>query len=170
MIIIGIDPGTTNMGFGVIKKSNVSSRKDRGVECLGYGLIKTTSNLSQAEHLREISNGLNRLIKKYQPKYLAVEKIYFFKNAKTIISVSEARGVVLLTAARKKIELIELTPLQVKTCICGYGRATKQQIQKIVKYILGLNKTPEPDDAADALALAICALGSIKNLRRTSPL
>ncbi len=154
MIILGIDPGTARTGYGLIK----IQEKDRGwikPSFLACGCIETSPILSNQERLREIYNKLNKIIKQYKPEVMAIEKIFFFKNAKTIIQVSEARGVLLLLAAQKKIPLYEFTPLQVKMNIVGYGRAQKKQIQKMVKELLNLEKEPKPDDVADALAIAI---------------
>ena len=151
MIICGIDPGTATMGYGVIKKHGKS------LQCLEYGSIKTESFLPQAERLNKLFNGINELFRKCQPEIMAIESIYFFKNAKTAIQVSEARGVILLAAIKKNILIKEYTPLQAKVNVTGYGRASKKQIQKMVKEILNLKEIPRPDDAADALALALCA-------------
>jgi crossover junction endodeoxyribonuclease RuvC len=158
MIIIGIDPGTATTGYGIIKKNK------KILECLGYGLIQTNSDLPMAERLKQLNNELNKLIRKYRPKVLVVENLYFFKNLKTAFPVSQAKGVILLTAAKKKIPVYEFTPLQVKMTITGYGRADKKQIQEMVKILLNLKKIPKPDDAADALAIAICYTNSIKKL------
>jgi len=149
MIILGIDPGTATTGFGVISK-------EKKIECLGYGLIQTSPSLPAAERLRELNNKLNGLIKKYRPKALAVENVYFFKNLKTAMPVSQAKGVILLTAAKKKIPVYEFTPLQAKMTVVGYGKAEKKQVQSMVKVILNLEEIPKPDDAADALAIAVC--------------
>lgn len=149
MIIIGIDPGTATTGYGVIKKTK------RKLNCLDYGIIQTTPSFSPEARLKKLHLELSKLLNKYKPKILVVEKLYFFKNIKTAIPVSEAKGVILLTAAKKKIKVKEFTPLEVKMGICGYGRATKQQIQKMVKEILNLKEVPKPNDAADALAIAL---------------
>ena len=154
MIILGIDPGTARTGYGLIE----TKEKDKGwtePSFLACGCVETSPSLSNQERLREVYNEINKIIKQYQPKVIAVEKIFFFKNAKTIIQVSEARGILLLLTAQKKIPLYEFTPLQVKMNIVGYGRAQKKQIQKMVKELLKLEKEPKPDDAADALAIAI---------------
>jgi crossover junction endodeoxyribonuclease RuvC len=151
MIIIGADPGTAITGYGVIEKDK------KFLQCISYGLIKTEPFLSPAERLNKLYNELNRLFKKYQPKIVATESIYFFKNAKTAIRVSEARGIILLAAAKKKVLIKEYTPLQVKMNVCGYGRAEKKQVQKMVKEILNLKEALRSDDAADALAIALCA-------------
>ena len=149
MIILGIDPGTASTGFGVIKKGEE-------IRCLSYGLIKTSPSLPAAERLKTLSNELNKLIKIHQPNILAVENIYFFKNLKTAMPVSQAKGVILLTAAKKKIPIYEFTPLQAKMTVVGYGKAEKKQVQEMVKIMLNLEEIPKPDDAADALAIAIC--------------
>jgi len=175
MIIIGIDPGTATTGYGVIetpflksslKKPCFSQKKDplrkvKNFSCLGYGLIKTSPSLQAAERLNKLNKDLNGLIKKYQPEILAVENVYFFKNLKTAIPVSQAKGVILMTAAKKKIPVFEFTPLQMKMAITGYGRAEKKQVQGMLKILLRLDKIPSPDDAADALGIAVCcALGT----------
>jgi len=150
MIILGIDPGTATTGFGAVKKE-----KDK-LECLDYGIIQTSKNDSQQERLNTLYNQITKLITKHKPDVLAVEKLFFFKNLKTAMPVAEARGVILLAGAKKKISIKEITPLQVKMGICGYGRADKKQVQEMVKIILNLEKIPKPDDAADALGIAIC--------------
>ena len=155
MIILGIDPGTATMGYGLIEKKQEKKRKD-SIEHLEHGVIKTEPGQSDAERLRLLENQLKSKIRKYKPDFLAVEKLYFFKNAKTAIPVAQAKGVVLLTAAKKKIPVFEFTPLQVKMTVAGYGRAKKSQIQKMIKIILKLKEIPRPDDAADALGIAIC--------------
>ena len=152
MIILGIDPGTAQTGYGLIKIS-----KQKEPICLGYGIIKTNQNLKPWERLKKIEIEFQKLIKKYKPKILAIENLYFFKNAKTITTVSQAKGVILLTAAKNGLKIKEFTPLEVKMNICGYGRAKKIQVQKMVKNILNLKKIPYPDDAADALAIALSA-------------
>jgi len=149
LIIIGIDPGTAKIGYGVISK-------EKKLKCLDYGIITTNNSLTQGQRLRKLHLELLRLLSRYSPDVLAIEKLYFFKNFKTALPVSEAKGVILLTAAKKRIPVQELTPLQVKMGICGYGRASKKQIQKMIKEILGLDKIPRPDDAADALSIAVC--------------
>ena len=163
MIILGIDPGTATTGYGVIKKVKGSQLKVKSVlEYLDCGLINTNSKLPDAERLNKLYNDLIKLIKKYKPNILAVENIYFFKNLKTALPVSQAKGVILLAAARRKIKVLEFTPLQMKLTITGYGRAEKQQVQKMIKYLLNLKDLPQPDDAADALGIAICGTLSVK--------
>lgn len=149
MIILGIDPGTATTGYGIVKKSKI-------LECLDCGVIQTSPSSSAPERLKTLNDKLNKLIKKHKPDILAVENLYFFKNLKTALPVSQAKGVILLAAAENNIPVHEFTPLQVKMGITGYGRAEKKQIQKMVQLILRLKNLPKPDDAADALAVAIC--------------
>ena len=154
MIILGIDPGFARTGYGVIEEKN------KNLRMLDYGCLSTPAGLIFEKRLKKIREGLVDLIKKYKPDVCAVEKIFFCKNAKTAIDVGQARGVVILTAAEKNLKIREFTPLQVKQSLTGYGKAEKQQIQKMVKLILNLKEIPKPDDAADALALAICGTQS----------
>ncbi len=156
MIILGIDPGVARTGFGVVKHKTQ-------LKCLGYGCIKTSPDWSDGDRLKKINQELKRIIKEYQPNVLAVENVYFFKNLKTAFPVSQAKGVILLTAAQKKIPIYEFTPLQVKMAVVGYGRADKKQVQNMMPKILsGLKEPPKPDDAADALAVAVCYVFSNK--------
>lgn len=163
MIILGIDPGTATTGYGIIKTQKIKPRRKKILKCLDYGLIQTNPSWPPAERLKKINNELNKIIRKYQPKVLAVENIYFFKNLKTAMPVSQAKGVILLTAAKKKIPVYEFTPLQVKIGVVGYGKAEKQQVQRMIKVLLNLKKNPS-DDAADALGVAICCLNFIKEI------
>lgn len=153
-VILGIDPGLADTGFGVIEESAGQLR------CLTYGSIKTKKGLSLSARIMELEKELDKIIKKYQPDLAGVEQLFFCNNAKTALLVGQARGVVLLTLAKNKLPLLEFTPLQVKQAITGYGSADKKQIQQMVKLILSLKEIPRPDDAADALAIAICGAGS----------
>ena len=165
MIILGIDPGTAIMGYGLIK-----AKKGGELEYLDCGCIRTSKDLKAEDRLKQIYNELTKIIKDFKPKILVVEKLFFFKNAKTAIPVSQARGVILLAGAKKKIPIYEFTPLQVKLNIVGYGRAEKIQVQKMIKKILNLKDIPKPDDAADALGLAISYayfLNSQKNTKNS---
>jgi crossover junction endodeoxyribonuclease RuvC len=155
MIILGIDPGTAIIGYGVIDS-------DRKLELIDYGCIKTSADLSTADRLIILNEELEKLLKKYKPDAAAVEDIFFFKNLKTAIKVSQARGVILLTIAHLKIPIYEFTPLQIKQAVACYGRAEKVQVQRMVKTLLNLKDIPKPDDAADALAVAICCAHSIR--------
>lgn len=150
MIICGIDPGTATTGFGIIKRTGSE------LECLDYGVIITSPKEKAEYRLNKIFIEVSKLLKKHNPDILAVEKLFFFKNLKTALPVSEAKGVILLAGAKKKIKIQELTPLQVKMGVCGYGRAEKKQVQRMIKEILNLEKIPTPDDAADALGVATC--------------
>ena len=155
MIILGIDPGTATTGYGLIRRA-------KSLECLDYGLIKTSPLLAPAERLKILNSELNKLIKKHKPDFLSVENIYFFKNAKTAIPVSQAKGVILLTAAKNNLQIREFTPLQVKMGVAGYGRAEKRQVQRMIQRLLNLKELPRPDDAADALAVAVCCARGIR--------
>jgi len=155
MIILGIDPGTATTGFGVIKKSK------QNIKVIDYGCIETLPGLGDGERLKIINNELIKLIKKHQPKIMAVENLFFFKNLKTAMPVSQAKGVILLTAAKKKVPVVEFTPLQVKMVITGYGKAEKKQVQRMIQTMLCLEEKPKDkakrkDDATDALGIALC--------------
>ena len=154
-IILGIDPGIADTGFGVIKKEK------NCLACLDYGTIKTSAKASLSDRLEILSCELSKIIKKYQPEIIAVEQLFFCKNVKTALIVGHARGVVLLTAKQHKVNLVEFTPLQIKQAVSAYGKASKMQVQKMVKLLLNMKELPKPDDAADALAAAICAANSI---------
>jgi len=159
MIILGIDPGTATTGFGVIDYSKKSKSPFR---CLAYGIIETSPKQNVGERLEHLNFDLNEIIKKYKPELAAVESLFFFKNLKTAMPVSQARGVIIFTLSKKNVPIIEFTPQQAKNCVTGYGKATKQQVQKMVKNLLNLDEMPKPDDAADALALAICCADKCK--------
>jgi crossover junction endodeoxyribonuclease RuvC len=155
MIIIGIDPGTATTGFGVLRKVN------NDIEVLDYGCIETLPTMKAGERLEIINTELSKIIAKHNPEILAVESIYFFKNLKTAMPVSQAKGVVLFTAQKCKIPVFEYTPLQMKMAITGYGKAEKKQVQKMIKEILKLEEKPKEkdkrkDDATDALGIALC--------------
>ncbi|MHB8870848.1 MAG: crossover junction endodeoxyribonuclease RuvC [Candidatus Doudnabacteria bacterium] len=152
MIILGIDPGTATTGYALIKKL-----KNNGFEIVDFGVISTKKTRTDSERLLEVQKDLVKIIAKYKPEVAGVEKLYFENNAKTAMTVSQARGVVLLTLQQKKIKLVEFTPLQVKSIICGYGKAEKKQVQLMVQKTFNLKTLPKPDDAADALAIALCA-------------
>lgn len=157
--ILGIDPGLANVGFGVIEKTGSQ------LTMIDFGCIKTKAGRSDQSRLNEINTGLNEIINKYRPSAMAVEKLFFCKNVKTAIAVSQARGVIILAAGLHGLDLGEFTPLQVKQALTNYGRASKQQIKIMVKVILNLATLPKSDDAADALAVAICYANSgLKNV------
>ncbi len=154
-VILGIDPGLADTGFGVIKKT-----KSR-LELIDYGCIRTKAKEPTEDRLLEIANFLDKIIKKYQPDVIAVEKLFFCKNVKTALAVGQARGVIILAAGKHQLQLHEFTPLQVKMALTTYGKASKNQVQQMVKIILGLKQIPKPDDAADALAAAVCCAHSL---------
>lgn len=154
-VILGIDPGIADTGWGVISKD-----KQENLKCLAYGTIKTKAKEELSTRLEILNKELNKAIKRYRPQLIGVEQLYFAKNVKTALTVGHARGVVLLTARQNKVPTVEFTPLQVKQAVSAYGQASKLQVQKMVKLLLKLDKLPKPDDAADALAVAICAANS----------
>lgn len=156
MRILGIDPGTGILGFGII---DYTKGKTNLVDA---GVIKTPPKQEDSERLLTIYEELEGIVKQHKPEVMAVEKLFFIRNITTAMSVSQARGVVLLLGKQHKLKLYEYTPLQIKQAVTGYGKAEKSQIQEMVKVILGLKSIPKPDDAADALAAAICCSASMR--------
>lgn len=161
MIILGIDPGTAIMGYGLIEK------KGHQITPLTYSCWRTPANTPLAERLLKLYQRLEEFILEYRPDHLAVEELFFNRNTTTALAVGHARGIVLLAAAQQGIPVYEYTPLQVKQAVAGYGKAEKQQVQMMVRALLGLKEIPKPDDAADALAIAICHAHSISLQRKT---
>ncbi|MFC1727741.1 crossover junction endodeoxyribonuclease RuvC [Patescibacteria group bacterium] len=159
MIVLGIDPGIALTGWGVVKKSD-------SPELIKYGCIKTKAGLASEERLSKIFEQLEGVIKKFKPEVVAIEKLFFNTNAKTALSVGEARGVIKLCAVKNSIPITEFTPLQIKSSVVGYGRADKNQVQVMVKTLLGLDEVPRPDDAADAVAVALTYCFYQKNLEK----
>jgi len=155
MIILGVDPGTATTGYGVIRVKNLKSKDKGNFKCLSFGSIKTSPSSVMPERLKEINNKLNKIIREYRPRVLAVENLFFFKNLKTAMPVSQAKGVIMLTAAKNSVPVYEFGPMQIKKMVTGSGKAEKKQVQKKVKAIFGLKELPKPDDAADALAIAL---------------
>jgi len=151
MIILGIDPGLATTGFGLVCPNKTSESK---LKCVAYGTIDTTPDMILPERLKKIHTDLNRVIIQYQPNALVMENVFFFKNAKTIIPVSQAQGVILLAAAKKKLPVYRYTPIEVKMTITGFVKSDKKDIQREIKKILRLEEIPKPDDAADALSIA----------------
>lgn len=149
MIILGIDPGYAIVGYGIID----TTKKNMVVD---YGAITTPKEDPMPVRLDAIDSSLKYLFEKYKPDVVAIEELFYFKNQKTVIPVAQARGVILLACQRYCGNIYEYTPLQIKQALTGQGRAEKAQVQYMVKAILGLNSIPKPDDAADALAVAIC--------------
>jgi crossover junction endodeoxyribonuclease RuvC len=162
MLILGLDPGTATVGYAILEKEK---NKMRSVK---YGCIRTCAGDPAGDRLVCIEKELIKIVKEYQPNEAAIEKLFFMKNLKTAIAVSQARGVMMLALAKKKLPTFEYTPLQVKLTVTGYGQAPKLQVQRMVKGILGLKELPQPDDAADALAIAICHACQLK-IRRAIP-
>jgi crossover junction endodeoxyribonuclease RuvC len=151
MTILGIDPGTATTGFGII------SYNKNQPQLVDFGVISTDKKLSDAQRLEILADDIRLLIKKYKPEAVGIEKLFFTTNQKTVMTVSQARGVILLIAQQTKLPIFEFTPLQVKSFICGYGKAEKKQVQYIVQKTFNLKSPPKPDDAADAIAIALCA-------------
>ncbi len=150
MRILGVDPGTATTGIGVIDEISGN------VKAVDHGCIITPSDWSLDKRLKSIYDSINDIITQYNPEVLAIEELFFNKNVRTALAVGHARGVVILAAANRGIEIFQYTPLQVKQAVAGYGQAQKMQVQNMVKILLNLEKRPSPDDAADALAVALC--------------
>ena len=150
MIILGIDPGYAIVGYGLVEFQN------NKFKVLDYGAITTDKDEAMSDRLTYIYAELQRLIDKYHPDAVAIEELFFNKNAKTAILVAQGRGTAIVACANKNVALYEYTPLQIKQALVGYGRAEKKQVQYMVKMILNLKEVPNPDDTADALAVAIC--------------
>ena len=158
MRILGIDPGVAIVGFGLIETERSA------VRMLQYGAINTSAGLPLATRLVQIEQDLTQLIRQFQPDEIAIEELFFSKNITTGIAVAHARGIILCTAAKSGIPLFEYTPMQVKQAVVGYGLAEKRQVMDMVRRLLKLKAVPRPDDAADALALAICHARSATSL------
>jgi len=156
--VLGLDPGTATTGWAILEE------KGGKMQALAYGHISTKAKTPESKRLLEISTDLNKIIDKYEPTEAGIEKIFFFKNQKTIIQIGQARGSLLLTLEQKNVRIFGYTPLQVKQAVTGYGKAEKKQVQLMVKEILKLKTIPTPDDTADAIAIAICHLSSRKNI------
>lgn len=150
MIILGIDPGYAIVGYGVL------NYKNNHFDVIDYGAITTDAGTPFNRRLEIIYDELCAVIEMHKPQAMSVEKVFYNNNAKTVIDVSQARGVIMLAAQKLKVPVFEYTPLQVKQSVVGYGRAEKKQIQEMTRRILSLEKVPKPDDTADALAMAIC--------------
>ena len=161
MVILGIDPGVATIGFGLI-------RAERGKNTLlQYGVITTPPGIPLSERLLQISNDMERLIETFRPDEMAVEELFFSKNITTGIAVAHGRGVILLAAERLGIPVFEYTPMQVKQSVVGYGKAEKKQVMLMTQRLLNMKDIPKPDDAADALAIAICHSRAATSLLNT---
>ncbi len=158
MLALGIDPGTAICGYGFVES--------QGSRLIAheYGAVTTSPKARMEDRLMKLYDGLDALIKEYHPDVMGVEQLFFNRNVTTAIPVGQARGIVLLTAAKNGLELVERTPLQVKQAVTGYGKATKDQVIYMVTKILHLPKAPHPDDVADALAIAICTTHCMNSL------
>lgn len=154
MLVIGIDPGTATTGFGLVRDTA------QGLEVVDFGAILTPADLPQAERLVLLYEELKKILFLHRPESAAVEKLFFSRNVTTAITVGQARGVVLLSMAQAGLSVGEYTPMEVKQAVAGYGGADKNQVQQMVRALLNLDRIPKPDDAADALAIAICHLHS----------
>lgn len=150
MIILGIDPGYAIVGYGVVRYDN------RTFTMINYGAVTTEAGLEPTLRLEQVYDGICAVIDQYRPDAIAVEQLFFTSNQKTAIMVAQARGVILLAARKKGVPIFEYTPLQVKQSVVGYGRAVKKQVMEMTRILLRLEQVPKPDDAADALAIAIC--------------
>jgi len=150
MKILGLDPGYAIVGYGIVEYLNSSFTP------LTYGVVTTEAGEPFEQRLLKIDTEISAILDRYKPQSIAVEKLFFTTNQKTVIDVAQARGVIILCAARRKIPVFEYTPLQVKQSVVGYGKAEKHQVMEMTRIMLSLREIPKPDDAADALAVAIC--------------
>lgn len=157
--IIGIDPGTAIIGYSILEVDGKNK-----YNLIDYGCIYTDNKISMPQRLEKIYNELDTIIKLYKPDEAAIEELYFYKNQKTVIKVGQARGVINLAAIKNGLDIFDYSPPQVKQGITGYGRATKKDVQEMIKQILKLEEIPKPDDAADAIAIAIMHINVTKNL------
>jgi len=157
-IIIGFDPGLADTGFGVIAVNGAK------LVCLAYGSLKTPAKTDLPARLTELYSQTEKLLDRYKPDLIGIEQLFFCSNVTTAFQVGQARGVVMLAIGQRQIACLEFTPLQIKQAVAGYGQADKQNVQKMVKLILGLDEIPRPDDAADGLAAALCAAQSQSTL------
>ncbi len=160
MLVIGIDPGTAITGYGLV------SEDERGdLRAVAYGVVTTKAKLPMPERLLALHRELQEILARYRPESGAVEKLFFQRNVTTAISVGQARGVSILALAEAGLPVAEYTPMEIKQAVAGYGGADKHQVQYMVRALLGLEETPRPDDAADALAVAICHLHTARTRR-----
>jgi len=154
MRVLGIDPGSSITGYGIVDELNGS------ISAVTWGTIRTSNRLPFPKRLKTIHDGLTEIIKKYSPDVASIENLFFAENAKSALKLGQVRGAAILSAANQSIEVAEYTPLEIKQAISGYGRADKGQIQNMVSILLNLNEIPKPFDASDALAIAICHINT----------
>jgi crossover junction endodeoxyribonuclease RuvC len=162
VIILGIDPGTAALGYGIVERTGSRLR------AIDYGCLTTSPDLPMPERLLAIHQLVDELVALHEPAVVAVERLFFSKNAQTAMAVGQARGVVLLAAAQHGRPVREATPNEVKSAIAGYGAADKEQVQRMVQLVLGMTELPRPDDAADALAIAVCIANRIGQADRAN--
>jgi len=158
LVVLGIDPGVATVGFGIISETGGVPKPQR------YGVITTPAGMRLALRLKQINTDVTELIKTFRPDAIAVEELFFNTNLKTAVAVAHGRAVVILAGEEYGIPMFEYTPLQVKKAVVGYGRATKKQVMDMVRRLLAMDQIPKPDDAADALAVAICHARSANSL------
>lgn len=151
MLVIGIDPGTATTGYGLVQEDESGN-----LQAIAYGVIETSARQEMPQRLYELYQQLRDIVLLHRPDCAAVEKLFFQKNVRTALSVGQARGVALLVLAEAQLDIYEFTPLEIKQAISGFGSADKIQVQQMVRVLLNLEEIPSPDDAADALAIAIC--------------
>ena len=156
MRILGIDPGIAIVGYGVVDKEG------NRYKTVAYDAVTTKAHTPLEERLKIVYEGVNEIIQLYKPDVMSIEELFFNNNAKTALTVGQARGVIILAAVQNNLPIYEYTPLQVKQALTGYGRACKSQIQQMMKSMLGLECIPKPDDVADALAIAVCHGNSVR--------
>ncbi|MHC1746042.1 MAG: crossover junction endodeoxyribonuclease RuvC [Negativicutes bacterium] len=154
MLALGIDPGTAICGYGLVRSDGCR------LQAVTHGVIETAAGTPAAERLKVIFHDVDLLIKRFKPDIIGVEQLFFNRNVTTAMTVAQARGVILLAIVQNQTALVEYTPLQVKQAVVGYGKATKEQVIFMTQRLLGLETKPQPDDAADALAIAICSIHS----------
>jgi crossover junction endodeoxyribonuclease RuvC len=155
MIVLGIDPGTARLGYGIV------DRQGSRLAMVDYGCLETIDDRPLEQRLLLIHEGIDDLIQTYRPEAVGVERLFFNKNVRTATAVGQARGVVLLTAAQHGLPVLEYGPHEVKMAVTGYGRAPKDQVQRMVQLVLSMKELPRPDDAADALAVAVCTAHAV---------
>ncbi|WP_299024797.1 crossover junction endodeoxyribonuclease RuvC [uncultured Thermanaerothrix sp.] len=160
MMVVGIDPGTATTGYGIVQD------KGRSLEAVTYGVVTTAPFLPLEQRLAQLFDELSALIQRFKPESAAVEQLFFQRNVRTAMAVGQARGVALLALAKAGLSVGEYSPLQVKQAVTGYGGADKNQVQQMVRLLLNLSEIPRPDDAADALAIAICHLHHLRTTQQ----
>jgi crossover junction endodeoxyribonuclease RuvC len=158
MLVLGVDPGTAITGYGLVRQIEQGDQ----LQAVAYGAVTTPSDWPMSQRLQKIYRDLTELIREHSPTEAAVEQLFFSRNVKTALAVGQARGVALLALADGRLPVHEYTPLEVKQSVVGYGRAEKAQVHELVRLLLGLEAIPQPDDAADALAVAICHVHSAR--------